>query len=97
MCVLAGSQYRPDVVAGVAGLLFGDIAVVVVQVAYKGRVVKRRAVGSGFSAADQRYQGLAAEVFELGAQHLDRWPLKRSNSTAEGIQYANLELLARFL
>src|SRR5713101_5441370 len=97
MSIFAGGKHRTEVVAGVTGLLWGDVAVVVVQVAYKRRVVESRAVGRAFSAADERGQGVAAEVFDLGAQHLDRRALKRSNSAAEGIQYANLELLARFL
>jgi hypothetical protein len=95
--VFTGCEDRTEVVAGVAGLLFGDVAIVVVQVANQRRVVEGGAVGSGFVAADQRYQGSAAEVFKLGAQHLDRRSLERSKGAAEGIEYANLELVTRFL
>src|SRR5579871_129777 len=97
MLVFAGGKHRAEVVAGVAGLLSGNVAIVVVQVAYQRRVKERRAIRRGFSATDQRDQGLTAEILKLGAQHLDWRPFKRANSAAEGVQNANLELAARLV
>src|SRR5579871_3325782 len=96
MGIFAGCQDRPKAVARMAGFFFSNVAVVVVQVTYQSRVIERREVWRGFASANQRGQRLAAEVFEMGAQQLDGWTLQRAKGAAKGIEYTNLELLARF-
>src|SRR5579883_302853 len=83
--IFSGCKHRSQVVAWMAGLLFGEVAVVIVQVAYQRRVVKGRPVGSRFPAANQRYQWSTAKVFQLRPHHPNRWPLKRAESAAERI------------
>ena len=44
--ILAGSQYRPHIIAWMAGLPLRQVAVVIVQVAHKSRIVERGTIWS---------------------------------------------------
>ncbi len=90
-------SHRPKIIAGVAGFLFGKVAIIEVEVAHQRRVVKSSAVGRVFPIANQRRQGFATEILKLLPYQRDGWPLKRTKSAAEGVEHVNLELLACFL
>lgn len=94
--VLACGEHCSQVVAGMAGLVAGKIAVVVIQVAHQRAVIKRRPVRSGLPATDQRHQGVAPEVFELEAEHADGWPFDGPDGAAQGVEHVDFQLLAHF-
>ena len=94
--VLACGEHRSQVVAGVAGLLLGQVAVVVIQVAHQRGVIQRGPVRSGLPATDQRHQGVAPEVFELEAEYAERWTIDGPDRAAQGVEHVDFKLPARF-
>src|SRR6266568_664971 len=85
LSVLACRQHCSQVVAGVAGLLPGNVAIVVVQVANQGRIVESGPVWCIFISTDQRNERLASKIFELGLEYFDRGSFHGPNCTAQRI------------
>src|SRR5579883_2089674 len=94
MRVFTGGEYRAKIIARMAGFVFGDVAIIVVQIANQGRIVEGCAVGRGFIPADQRSQGLATKVFDLSAQHFKWRTIQRADGATKRVDDADLELLA---
>ena len=86
--IFACRKDRSDIVAGVAGFMPGNIAVVEIEVSDEGRVVKGRAIRGGAPAADQAAVPGAAEIFELIPHQFDRLASKRPYGAAQAVQYS---------
>ena len=70
--ILGDGQRRPQVVARMAGLSFGQVTVVEIQVAYERAVVERSLIWRRSTAADQGGMRIAAEIFDLRPKRIDR-------------------------
>jgi hypothetical protein len=92
--VLSRGQDSTEVIAGVAGFIWGQIAVVEVQVTHQGAIVERGAVGGRAATPDQCTVSGPAELVDLQTDQENRFSRKCTDGTAEGVQHANLELLA---
>src|SRR5205085_11222614 len=84
-CILACSKHGPDIVAGMAGLIFGKIAVVEVQVAHQGRIIERGAIGSSLHPTDEGCEWFTPKVLKLSLEPLDWWSFDGSNGAAQCI------------
>src|SRR5262247_3506807 len=69
--ILRGRQRRPQVVARMAGLSFGQVTVIEIQIAHERAVVERRLIGGSSAAPDQGGMRIPAEIFDLRPKRLD--------------------------
>ncbi len=93
--IFGGGQHRPQVVAGVAGLAGGDVAVVEVEVADQSAVVEGRAVGRARAPAHQSAARCASELLHVGADQPNGLAVQRADGTTQRVQHADLQLLHR--
>src|SRR5205085_12086077 len=90
--VFASGKHAAQVVAGMAGFAFRQIAVVEVEVSYQRAIVKSGAIGCGASAADQGATSLAAELLGMGAELRGDRAAQGADRTTERIQHADFQL-----
>src|SRR5207249_8354415 len=83
--IFACGQNCPEVVTGVAGFSFSNVAVVVVEVANQGCIVESSPVRSRLASSNQGNKRLAPEVLDLLSNHLYRRSIESANGTAKGI------------
>ena len=68
-----------------AGFPGSKVAIIEVQVANQGCVIKGRPVRSCLAAAYQGREWFAPEVLKLGAEYSDGWTFKGSDGAAQGV------------
>ncbi len=73
-----------------AGLSFSEVAVIEIQEAHQGAVIKSRPIGGGSTTANQGTQWIASKIIILGGDHLDRLGIQGTDGTAQRIQNPNL-------
>jgi len=79
-----------------AGLTFGQKAVVEVEIPDQGAVVERSPIDIGCPAANQGAAAMAAEVIDVRADHACGFTAQRTNGAAKRVEDSDLELLASF-
>ncbi len=92
--VLAGGQHGRQVVARVARLPFGQVAVVVIEVPDERAVVERCVVWRGPTAADQCANAAGVEFRDLVVHELHGLAAHGPDRTPQRVEHADLQLIA---
>jgi len=92
--IFAGGQHRPQIVAGMAGFVPRQVAVVEIKIADQGRIVEGGAIRGAPSPANQATEPAAAEILELLPHQPDGFAFERPDGAAQAVENPNLELLA---
>src|SRR5574338_262584 len=76
-----------------ACLVFGEIAVHVIQVADERTIIECRPIGRGPSSADQAAERIAAKIIELLANRTERFAVESADRAPKGVENTDLKLL----
>jgi hypothetical protein len=93
VAVLPAGEHGGQVVAGVAGLAGGEVAVVEVEVADQEPVVERGPVGRRAAPPEHRAPRVPADVVEVLGEQPHRVGVDRAQGAAERVEHADLQLL----
>src|SRR5678809_797465 len=77
-----------------AGLAFGEVAVVEVEIPYQGAVIERSPIDVAHPTADQGAVTMVAELIDVRPDHARGFTRQRTNGAAQRVEDAHLELLA---